>query len=340
MKFILVGDPHAKDDNREETSRLFHWVGELAQKHDAEIFVKGDLYDTHGVAKLKIQKFWHDTFMELVVKYSKKPYILSGNHDMDYECTGSWLSAHSEFAHVIDHEATYSIIDNKTKVAAIPYIRDNEKFIEIANKAAQDGFVWILCHQEFEGCQLDNRYYSPNGVKRDRLPVGVKFISGHIHKRQMLTSPNDKSSQIIYIGTPRQLTRSDIDEKKGVVLWDSQSGRFDFIDTPEDVAVPFRSYVITPENIQDIVPTSRTYVDIRGPKDFVKTQLAKLDESIKVRTFPDPERPVTAVKESDGIPVAFMNYMVEYCNQSGLTNADLKILVDRAYSRCPSLRGI
>jgi DNA repair exonuclease SbcCD nuclease subunit len=342
MKFILLGDPHVKPDNIAESRRLLKWVSEKAVEFTATVFIMGDLYDTHGVAKLIVQKFWRDTFMQMNAEYGLRPIILSGNHDMDYECSASWLSAHLEDADVIDHENVYSEIDGKNKIAAIPYIRDNSKFIQIVNDAYDKGYRWILCHQEFDGCQLDNGYYSPNGVDRSNFPNDLTFVSGHIHKRQVLTkdvgaaAPN---AQVIYVGTPRQLTRSDIDEIKGIFLWDTEKRTFEFIATPHDVAEPFKHYVITPESQPEIVANGRTYVDVKGPKEFVKEQLSKLPEGVKVRTFPDSEQKSTSVKESDGVPKAFMNYMVEYCNSRGMGNAALKVMVERAYQRCPTLRG-
>jgi DNA repair exonuclease SbcCD nuclease subunit len=342
MNFLLVGDPHAKPDNLDETRRVIIWSAKLAKQRNAILVLMGDLYDTHGVAKLVIQKFWTDLLLEVLVICGRPALIISGNHDMDYECTASWLSAHTEEAQVIDHEPTYTQLDKGIQIVAIPYIRHNDVFLEVVNRAYQAGYKLALCHQEFDGCQLDNGYYSPNGVDRTKLPEGMTLISGHIHKRQVLTTKSGRD-QVIYIGTPRQLTRSDIDEIKGITLWDTDKGAFkesfEFIPTPADIAEPFRHYIVTPESQPTMALNSKSYVDVKGPKDFVKAQLAKLPEGTKVRSFPDPEQRTVSVKESDGIPKAFMNYMIEYSNAKQLNNVTLKAMVERAYSRCPSLRG-
>lgn len=317
---LLIGDPHAKPDSIEEVRSLMKWaIGYAVDNKIEQICLMGDLYDTHGVARLEVQRLWTEVFnqcLEAGVRVS----LLSGNHDMDYECRWSWLEAHEPYCDLV---ATMPMVHPAfglaTSVAAIPYVRSSSEFIKLANKAAADGYKFVLCHQEFKGCQLDNGFYSPHGAEVAQLPAGVVFISGHIHKRQVMMGLSGTPA-VVYVGAPRPMTRCDVGKIPTVTVFDYTKGKMTTIDVPETVVPRMVHFELRAgqDFFESKVP-SRTYVDIYGSKDFIREQLRRIPTGVKTRTFPESNAVKSTVKESEGIKVAFSKYFGGYIQAHGLS---------------------
>ena len=145
-----------------------------------------------------------------------------------------------------------------------------------------------------------------------------------------------------YPGTARHLTRSDIGEEKGVWVVDNIGNTKTKILTPPEVAEPFIEITITPEfegSLKDF-KSSRIYLNIEGSRDFIKSTIKKIPEGPKVRELATDEIVVTEVKESEGVPKAFMSYVMSYANKHKLGNAEIKMITEKIYSKCPKLRGV
>jgi DNA repair exonuclease SbcCD nuclease subunit len=171
------------------------------------------------------------------------------------------------------------------------------------------------------------------------LPADLLVISGHIHTHQSINYRPERGYQIIYPGTPRQLTRSDIGMEKGVVLWSVRGGQFQLIPTPEDVCERFKQITITSsDQVVEIQNSIRTYVDVYGSKDDIKKICKNLPPLVKYRTFPEKNVTATTIKESDGIPKAFLNYVLDYANQKQLNNAEVKQILETIFNQCPVLQ--
>lgn len=342
MKYVLglMGDPHQKRDNIDETKRLLAWFSSECDARRATPFFMGDLFDGFGVVSLDVLSSWNQWCSSRVIDPEDfAAWSLVGNHDGDHQLRQNVLSV-LQGLRVVDRPYSISKV-----VGALPFYRDNAEFVRQALHLHSLGARVILCHQEFKGCQLDNGYYSPNGVDPDQFPAGLMFVSGHIHRRSIMEKNGDV--RMYYVGTPRHLTRSDIGETKGVTFMhvdEAKAGTpefitFEFVKTPEEVAEPFRHYVITPETADQKIEGSRTYVDVRGPKDFVRKAVAKLPEGAKVRSFPDAEKRQTDVKESDGIPKAFARYADSFFKNRQLDDKTKEAVLAKVYETCPSLRG-
>ena len=340
MKYLLIGDMHTKLDNIEESRRLIEFIVKNCKETEATPIFLGDQYDGMAAIRAEVLEFWVWAYSyinnALTGDDSKVSSIsLTGNHDLNSDCSASAMSAHEKQTVVA---SGFGYLPLEGGIAAFGYIRDNSAFIAQAQDAYSKGFRTILCHAEFDGAQYDNGFYSPHGIDLNLCPP-VVFISGHIHKRQWVKANN---CEVRYIGTPRMLTRSDIGEAKGLVLWDTTKDEFKSIPTPSEVAVPFQQITIASEeelNLYAVAASSRTYVDIKGSSEFIKKALKKMPDSVKVRTFPDQDRAPVEIKESDGIPAAFRAYAGKYFSTKTLTEDAQKNVLNLVYEKCPTLRG-
>jgi len=338
MKYLLVGDVHADLDNLDESRRLIRWIVPLVKKYGALPIFMGDQYSKMAIIRAEVLEFWVWAYNHINAELSGNEYDINsislvGNHDLNSDGSASSMRAHAKQTMLAPASADTAISKN---IAAIGYTRDNDTFIKMAQAAYRDGVRTILCHAEFNGAKYDNGFYAPQGIDLESCPP-VLFISGHIHTKQEIKS---EFTKVLYVGTPRQLTRSDIGEVKGVHLWETDTNEMEFIPTPADVAEPFQQITITSEVQLATIPNSpRVYVDVHGSADFIKKTLKKMPESAKVRTFPDQERSPIEIKESDGIPAAFVAFSNKYFIKKALDDNTKKNALSIIYEKCPALRG-
>jgi DNA repair exonuclease SbcCD nuclease subunit len=300
---------HVKKENIEESSRVIDWIIQLCQQHDALPVFMGDQYDTMAIKRVEVEEFWYEAYEKIDGKLGRRDGISSisvtGNHDLNSDGSASAMTVHKKQTHVISAMGKIS-----SELYAIGYVRDNQEFIKCAEHLYGSGAKVILCHAEFNGAEYENGFYAPHGIDLEKCPP-VTFISGHIHKSQKLQASN--GAVVLYTGTPRHLTRSDAGQVKGVWLMDGTT--VDMILTPSAVAEPFVQILIQ-EGADlgcPVIPSSgRVYVDIKGSKDFVSEMTKKMPEGARVRTFVDTEVVKSEIKESDGVNVAFKNYLDKY----------------------------
>lgn len=323
-EIIYVGDVHAKKDNIEESTRLIEFISKVGSDHpDATVVFGGDQYNDFGIARVEVVDFWHWAFKQI----KNKTIALVGNHDSNPDMSLNFMEAHSDDVQVISRPTLIG------KSLFLPFCRKNEDFLAaISNSKAE----YLFCHQEFDGAQFENGFYSPGGFKVDDIPANfLQIISGHIHREMDL-------GRVWYPGTPRHLTRSDAGDEKGIYVFTLGSPA-EKIMTPPEVCEPFRVIEINPETEKlDLsgMDSPKVFIDIKGPPAFVKKQLKRMPESAKVRTFADSVVVETAVRESEGIPQAFMSYAMEYANKNSVGNAEIKLVLDKIYAKCKMLKGV
>lgn len=323
-KFIFVGDMHVKRSNLEESQRLMDWIIEEATKRKLAVVFSGDQYNDFGMSHVDVVDFWSRNYTDMTKKLMAV-YSIVGNHDQNFDGTKSFMSVHKDTA-VFDEPSI--TVDFGPDVLFLPFFRKNEDFIQaIKDNPAKV----VICHQEFNGCQYENGFYSPHGCDPKEIPVVVEWVlSGHIHKEQSF-------DKIQYPGTPRQLTRSDIGSEKGIFVINLEDYSMEKIPTPAEVCEPFTHIEITAETDLKkikITDSSRVFVDIKGSSDFVKKALKKMPQSAKVRTFPDSEAVNIEVKESEGIQQAFAKYAEAYLEGNDNASSVLK----KVYDKCPALK--
>lgn len=321
--FIFVGDTHVKKDNIEESKRLINWINDISiENGNIPILFAGDQYNDFGVARVEVTDFWVWAFNLL----QQEVIALVGNHDANPDMSMNFMSIHQDAALIINKPTWL----NDNQLLLLPFMRDNKQFEEwTENTKAKN----IICHQEFDGALYENGFYSPNGIKTDIIGSGVELVvSGHIHKEQ-------RFGKIWYPGNPRHITRSDIGEVKGIWKMNLKNRKFDKILTPSEVCEPFSYYEITEKNPKMPKTTSsRVFIDIKGDEAFVKKMIKKAPESAKVRTFVESLNTDIQVKESEGIPKAFFDYVLKFADTNGLGQNDTKLVLNMIYDRCPTLK--
>ena len=205
--FLVIGDPHFKTSNVEETGAL-HTQTENFLKHYPVDFIVclGDILDTHE--RIHLDPFHRAIeFLKMLARYAPS-YLLIGNHDR--RNNSDYLSGIHAFCGVsiknltIVDKVEHSLIDGMDFVF-VPYVPPG-RFEESLQTCSFDykQSRCIFAHQEFKGCKM-GAIISENG---DPWPTELPLVvSGHIHDFQV-PQPN-----IIYTGTPLQHAFGDSDDK-------------------------------------------------------------------------------------------------------------------------------
>jgi hypothetical protein len=182
MKILRLGDPHVKVSNIKESEALMQFVLFTATERKVDrIEILGDQFDNHSILRLEVLEFWQRWLWNLSDRaYSFDTYVLTGNHDISGDNTNNYSALQ-----VFNDIEFVNIVSSPVVVGAIgyaPYIHDNAKFVEEANKLADQGAKILVSHTTYQGSKYDNGMYAPDGVDPDLLdPRLTHLISGHVH---------------------------------------------------------------------------------------------------------------------------------------------------------------
>src|SRR5271166_1498611 len=308
MKTLFVGDAHVRESDVEEGVKLIDFVMNKAKEAEVnQIVFLGDQSHSHSILHVDVLKFWHDSFRKLSALHDKeniRTIALVGNHDISSTGSGNHSMLTYDFNGLCVVDAPTTINDT----LYLPFYRSNEDFVNICKQ--YNDIKTVVCHQEFRGAKLNAGFSSPNGVEISSIPQKC-IISGHIHMAHQLYSGDQT---LIYVGSPRWLNMGDANIDKQLAVYEDNRLIASY-DTSEVCSKIF-CWTVTPTQPMDMVELQRKLphrhtFDIKGPKDFVLEQKAKLQEYGKIRTFVDREETVK-VKESDGIMSAFGSYLEKF----------------------------
>lgn len=205
MKILVIGDPHFKVDNVEESEHFLLQVQQwLVNNPVNTIVILGDILHSHE----KIFTF----ALRMAVKFIKMcasfafTYCLVGNHDATsntiYCSSNHWMGVLEGLSNVAVVESPKWHTD---QILLCPYVSDGcfMKMLEEFSPEYKRAKV-IFAHQLFDGGQMGALVAS--GV--ERWDIGLpQIISGHLHDRQH-PQPN-----LYYVGSSQQLAFNERGDK-------------------------------------------------------------------------------------------------------------------------------
>jgi hypothetical protein len=273
---MYMGDPHIKPSNIDESDALVQFVIDRALEHKINILnILGDLWDTHSVVNLRVTEFWEGWFNILRNHHEFRTIILVGNHDL----TGDYSSNYSALHPFLPLEnKNFKIVAHphlEGLYGYLPYIHDNNKFVEYANHLADKGAKVLISHPNFEGAVYDNGSPLSGGISDNSLdPRFLHLIGGHIHTERSY-------GRVWYTGNPRWLNKSCSNKDKGVWLVDHDdiTGAIlskKFIST-ESVCQRIVSLTWKEGEDRPIIPAfAKVDVELHGSSDWVSKQKLEL----------------------------------------------------------------
>jgi DNA repair exonuclease SbcCD nuclease subunit len=207
MRVLFIGDPHLKINRFDLATSFLNWLNQLIEKEKPDLVVNlGDTFDTHAVIRSEVlNEFMKHVFGVLSMGI---PYVyLVGNHDM-YKPNDPKYHTMLPFKNRIKDFYVVDEIQNLFDMTFVPYQYDGSKF-------PRQTLPVVVCHQTFLGAD-----YGPiratEGVDATSIVGCDVIISGHIHTKSVLGS-------VLYVGSPFSQSASDIDQIKGITVFDTRT---------------------------------------------------------------------------------------------------------------------
>lgn len=218
----------------------------LSKTKIKDIYILGDLFDNRNSINVRVNNEVFDLFNNEWSKFNIK--ILLGNHDLYYTNTNEvnsikWLSK-------FDNVEIINKPTVKDNLLLCPWIINEDEFLKYLKDVPKDVNI-CLGHFDIIGFQMNNHYESKIGLVDDVFYSNFDLtFSGHYHKR---SKKEKRGKEIVYIGSPYQLDRNDINENKGICILDTKELKYKFLNNKSSIKF-----------IDVVYPTNLKEEDIKG----------------------------------------------------------------------------
>ena len=270
MKIALINDTHfgARSDSQLFFDYFMKFFDEvffpyLLKNNIKTVIHAGDLMDRRKFVNFNILNQVRERFMEKIHEHGIQFHCILGNHDVYYRNTNKVNSLRELFdSDIIVYETPVIKNFDGLDIALVPWINKenyNDSIDFIKNAAAPI----LIGHLELDGYQVMRGINHVGGMRPDIFDRYEKVFSGHFHCRQ------DRGN-IYYLGTQYQITFSDLEEKKGFHILDTDTRDVEFIENPNRM---FHRLLYNDEN---------------GPVDIDSLNFSNLDQCYVVATKNHP----------------------------------------------------
>ena len=234
MKICILGDTHfgARGDSLDFHKYFERFYDEVFFPYLVEnkidvIFQMGDLFDRRKFINFNSLYLCRKYFFEKCQKLSIKVHTLLGNHDVAFKntlevnSTGLLLN---EYNNVKYYDEFTTVEFNGVQIDVVPWMCDGNA--ENILKAMKDSSSQIAFgHFEIAGFEMDRGNVSEVGIDKAVLKSYDIVLSGHFHHKS-------SDHNIVYVGTPYEMTWSDYNDPKGFHIFDTDTRQLEFVRNP------------------------------------------------------------------------------------------------------------
>ena len=239
MKIALLGDCHWGARKNNEIFLKSHvkfireqFIPQLKEKGIDTIIQLGDWWDNRNNINVKAMNEVYDLLSNEFKDF--KLYILLGNHDLYYKSTTDThsLQMFKQFDNITIVDKIQKVNFDGRDIMLTPWIIDFDEFYqEISNN---DYSCDVCCgHFEMKGFKLNNKVKAMDGMDCNVFFNNYKLIfSGHYHTK---SKKKRNDSTIQYVGSMSHLTRSDIGDKRGYYILDTDTLDYEFVENKKSL---------------------------------------------------------------------------------------------------------
>lgn len=240
----IIGDLHigARSGNEhfhEYFNKFFDDFFEFCDKNGVEEFIQtGDMFDVRKFVNTWCLDFFKEHFVKRVVDRGMTCYVIVGNHDIHFRET---LKVNTPSLVLSEWKDNFVVIENPMNLKIgghsflmVPWMaKSNREECEEAIKMSSSDY---MCgHFEFNDFPMHVGSNAKSHHSHKGYGQFKKIFSGHYHTKS-------EKDNVIYTGTPYELTWIDCGDKKGFYTLDD-SGNVDFVHNPHII----HDYVVYPE---------------------------------------------------------------------------------------------
>lgn len=232
MELVFITDLHfgarsnsAQFDNHFRDFYEKQFFPYLLENNIQDVVCLGDTFDVRKNINLDILKNCKEYFFDKFDEHEINLFMIVGNHDAHFKDT---LSVNTPDLVLREYERI-AIIDKPielpfcdTNLLMMPWIcRDNaEESMRMLEESDAD---YCLGHFEIAGFKMYKNTESHGGFEPVMFNRFKKTFSGHYHTRST-------QGNITYLGAPYEMNWADYDDPKGFHLFDTETGKLEFIE--------------------------------------------------------------------------------------------------------------
>lgn len=337
-KYLLIGDEHWGASNvnsvlLEQNVKLWAFIEEFIKHNKIDCIIDlGDFFDKRKEIDSNLLNIVKKEVCDRLERLNIDLYAIVGNHNLYFRDSSKVnniepLADYCRKVHVIKEPTTLDNID------LIPWISSDNAAM-IANFVKHSNSSYCCGHFEFTGFKFDKFSTSKCNEKISKTSFSNYDLvfSGHFH----IASRQDN---IIYTGTPIQLTWVDVDVKKYIYVLDTDTGGLSTYEVPLEL---YKQYTLNESTIIDLfnedIFEKRVKIfydetfEIEHKKDFENLKInlnKKKPDSIQFIKNPIiKESKTITVNETEDLKVSIFDYI----DKKDYKNCELlKKLIDKLY---------
>ncbi|MFA5484952.1 MAG: metallophosphoesterase [Candidatus Pacearchaeota archaeon] len=280
----------------------------LKENGITKIAFLGDLFDNRINVHLKIHNEVYSLFRNHLKDFDI--YILVGNHDTYYNST---IDVHSiQFLKLFDN---VTVIDTTTvvdvygrKILMVPWLVDQKEIYNIVKEYDAD---IIFGHFDIRGFYFNKYKISDEGISVDTFSNKYKKVfSGHFHTRSSRLIGN---TEFVYVGSPYQTSRNDIDEERGFVVLDLDTLRYKYIDN--NVSLKYIKLEFPQRFTKKMVEGNLIDIYIKYDDSYKESKIEKYLN--KIESYNPITRPYTFILNNGDLESEFN---ISECHFGSITN--------------------
>lgn len=314
MKYLITSDWHIGSNANslsffEYQLKVFNYIIDIYKDYKCDkLIIAGDFFDKRKNIDINIFTLLKDNFLDV---NSDVNFIISaGNHDCYFRNTNdvNSLSLLKKYKNIkIVDDMPYK--DNNMLI--IPWVCDynRDKINKIID---EDMSKYLICHIDINGAKFSKNIISQceDTINRKKLLKYKKVFSGHYHIRS-------EKDNIMYVGTPHQLTWIDEGVEKYIYILDDISGELTELIVPFEM---FKQIEIKEDNwksyCNDDLKDKKVriiYEDTFDTKLFndIQTQFIQINPDIQFirKTTPKPKEVEIKLDESKNLLDSILDYV-------------------------------
>ena len=280
----------------------------------------GDVYDSRQSINLKVLNLCVELFGELSKIFKDGVYVIVGNHDIYAKESNeiNSLASLKWIPNINIFEDPLTINFGKRSAFMMPWRANEEVAVELL--AGTKPHDYLFCHSDIRGMSFNKFTKIEDGIGYNKLDNFGRVYSGHIHYSQNF-------GKVRMLGSPYQLTRSDMDNRKAILLLDLETEEevlFENNFSPKFIKIGFDQVLEkTPIELEDLFRNN--FVDVLiDPKIAVKASLGILTEMVatQLKTTFTPIKDITQTDQNledalfslDGKSFSIVDFADEYIN--------------------------
>ena len=226
---------------------FYNYFFPLVKQHKKDgdaCFILGDIFDSRQSINILVMNTCIEIFKDLSELFSDTGvYVMTGNHDCWTKDSAKVhsLTCLSEIQNVFVYNEPGMVKTSNAELLILPWGMDSDEEKEFLESSSSDV---LFVHTDIREARFNSKAKVEHGNNPESYRRHKRVYGGHIHYRQKV---NDF---ITLIGSPYQMTRSDLGNKKGVYLLDLKTKDETFFEnnySPEFLSANFESILELPK---------------------------------------------------------------------------------------------